>query len=364
MYNFVLLPLLIAFLISLIFTFPTIKIANYFKLIDDPAKRKHPASIHKNPIPRAGGIPIFMGILLASLAFLHVEKIFLSMIFAGFIVVIVGIVDDRFDLSPYLRFVLNILCATVVVFSGIDIPFVTNPFGGILYFNQIDLIMGNFLFLPKILAVFWIVWVMNMLNWSKGVDGQMPGIAAVSAVIIGIASLRFSVLEPMNIASSTMSFIVAGSALGFLVFNFHPAKIHPGYSSTILGFTIGILSILSGVKLATAVLVMGVPMIDAVLTILRRILSKKSPFWHDKGHLHHLLLDLGWSQRTIAVFYWTMSIVLGFISLSLSSKGKLFAIILVTICVTGFIFTLRFIMKTRNGPVKPSFLNNLKKREN
>src|SRR5690606_24960268 len=115
--------------------------------------------------------------------------------------------------------------------------------------------------------------------------------------------------------------------------NFYPAKIFPGYSATILGFALGVVSILSSVKLATALLVMGIPAADAIFTIARRLASKKSPFWHDKGHLHHLLLNLGMSQRTIALFYWGMSFILGLAALTLSSKGKIFAIILVIVLV-------------------------------
>jgi len=140
----------------------------------------------------------------------------------------------------------------------------------------------------------------------------MPGIAQFQRYL-GIASLRFLPIEQINIQTAQFSFIVAGAALGFLVFNFYPAKIFPGYSATVLGFLIGVLSITSGVKLATAVLVMGVPTVDAIFTIVRRLVAKKSPFWHDKGHLHHLLLDYGLGHRRIAAFYWAMSLILGLV---------------------------------------------------
>lgn len=343
--NLFIYPFLISILISLIITPLVIKLAFKFKLVDDPKKHKHPAIIHKIPIARGGGIGIYISILLTSLIFLTVNAQFATILIAGFFVVLVGLLDDRYDLSPYVRFGSNILFASAVVATGIIIPFVTNPLGGLLSFQ---LFQGNNFFLPQILAVVWIVWIMNMLNWSKGVDGQMPGIAAISAIVIGVASLRFPVLGATNIFSAELSFIVAGAALGFLFYNFYPAKIFPGYSATILGFFIGILSILSGVKLATAVLVMGVPIVDAVFTILRRILSKRSPFWHDKGHLHHVLLDLGLGQKSIAVFYWIMSCALGFIALNLSSKGKLFAIILLIVLVSSGILSLKFILKKQN----------------
>ncbi len=338
-------PFLVSFSISMILFPLVIKIAYKFKLVDDPKKHKHPAIIHTKPIPRMGGLPIYLAVLFTSVIFIPMDKIFVSILFSGAIVTLIGVLDDKYDLSPYLRFFANIACAILVVAQGVYIPFVTNPFGGIVSFNSFYFRFFNFdLLLGGIFAVVWIVWVMNMLNWSKGVDGQMPGIAVISAIVIGIASTRFQHLEQINVHSAEMSFIVAGAALGLLFFNYHPAKIFPGYSATILGFTIAILSILSGVKLATAILVMGVPTIDAVATIIRRTLSKKSPFWHDRGHLHHLLLSLGFGQRSIAFFYWVMSGVLGIIALNLSSKGKLFAIILLVVLVGALIFSLRLII--------------------
>src|SRR3989338_3094190 len=138
-----------------------------------------------------------------------------------------------------------------------------------------------------ILGLVWIVWVMNMINWSKGVDGQMPGIVAVSASILGLLSLKLQIshdLSQVNLAM--LAFITAGSALGLLIFNWHPAKIFPGFSgSTILGFMIAILAILSGAKLATALLVLLIPATDFAYTFVRRILQGKSPVWGDRGHL-------------------------------------------------------------------------------
>ena len=333
-------PFLLSLFLTIFFTPFVIKIAKKFKLVDDPKKHKHPAITHKKIIPRAGGLGILLGIVISALFFLpHTYQLFI-ILFSCFLVVLVGLLDDRYDLSPYLRFVSNILAALFVVLLGVNIPYVTNPLGGILHFGSFQQY-----FLPQLFAVIWIVWVMNMLNWSKGVDGQMPGIAAISAIIIGIASLRFPMIEQNNVISAQLSFITAGAAIGFLFFNFFPAKIFPGYSATILGFLIGVLSILSGVKLATAILVMGIPTADALFTVIRRVLSKRSPFWHDKGHLHHLLLSFGFGQRSIAIFYWIMSLVLGIISLNLSSKGKLFAILLVLVLVGGIILGLKFLTR-------------------
>ncbi len=339
-------PFAAAFVLSMILTPLTIKFSRKFKLVDDPKTHKHPAIIHKKVLPRGGGIPIFLSIVAVMTLSLSTDKTFLPIIVAGAFVIIIGVLDDKFDLSPYLRFVGNIFCASVVVLSGVEIPFLTNPLGGILDFTNFSYsFLGITITTGSLLAIVWIVWVMNMLNWSKGVDGQMPGIAVISAVIIGIASLRFPVITQNNIYTSQLSFITAGAALGFLFYNFYPAKIFPGYSATILGFMLGVVSIMSSVKLATAILVMGVPTADALFTITRRILAKKSPFWHDKGHLHHLLLAQGISQRLIALFYWLMSLLLGLFALNLSSRGKFFAIIFVVVFVAVFIWSLKLFGK-------------------
>ena len=339
-------PFFLALFVSFVATPPVIFLARKIKLVDDPKTHKHPAVIHKKPLPRAGGLPIYLAIISAILFFLPLDKTFIAIIYAGLLVTVIGLLDDKYDLSPYARFLGNILAASLVVFSGVDLPFITNPLGGIVEFTNFSFNINGIIITPAtILAIIWIVWIMNMLNWSKGVDGQMPGVAAISAIIIGIASLRFPVLTSDNIHVSQLSFAVAGASVGFLFYNFYPAKIFPGYSATILGFMIGILSIMSSVKLATAILVMGVPTADALFTIARRLLSGRSPFWHDKGHLHHLLLNLGLGQRTVALFYWLMSLLLGLFALNLSSRGKLFAIILVVVLVGMFILTLKFFRK-------------------
>lgn len=346
MFNLQLIFFFLPFLFVLLLTPLTIKIATSLKLVDNPKTHKHPAIIHKKTLPRAGGLPIYIAIALSIFILIADQKIFIPIIFAGGVVVIIGLLDDKYDISAYIRFLGNIFCALIVVIAGLQVPFITNPLGGILNFSNVTYeIFGISFTIGSLLAVLWITWVMNMLNWSKGVDGQMPGVAAIAAIIIGIASLRFPVLTDINILVSQASFIVAGAALGFLVYNFYPAKIFPGYSATILGFMIGVLSIMSGVKLATAILVMGVPAADFLFTFTRRIVNRKSPFRGDREHLHHLLLKQGLGQRKIALFYWAMSALLGVFALNLSSRGKLFAIILVVVLVGAIIFTLKFIDK-------------------
>lgn len=336
------LPLISSFLITLVATPASIILIKKFGILDDPKKHKHPAIIHTKPTPRGGGIPLFAGVIFASLLFLPITKITLSLFIAGLIALIVGILDDKLDLSPYFRFGMNIVCALIVVSAGVSVPFITNPFGGILYLNQLP-------FLAEIIALVWIVWAMNMLNWSKGVDGQMPGIVAISSIVIGILSLRFTSLDQNSVTAATLSFIIAGSSLGFLIYNFYPARIFPGYSATSIYLLLAVVSILSSAKLATAILVMGVPMMDGIFTVIRRLMSGRSPFWHDKKHLHHLLLSLGISQRAIALSYWIFSAILGALALVLSSRGKVFAIIMLLIIVFGGILFLQFLIKRINA---------------
>ncbi|OGH21338.1 MAG: hypothetical protein A2958_00870 [Candidatus Levybacteria bacterium RIFCSPLOWO2_01_FULL_38_13] len=346
--NIILLPLLITF-ISVIFLTPlSISFIKKLGLIDDPRKHKHPAVIHKKPIPRGGGIPLYLGALIGALLFLPATKEVVLLFTAGLIALSVGILDDKFDLSPYFRFIFNIISALIVVGAGISIPFVTNPLGGIFYLDSLRFsldFLNMTVALSDVIALIWLIWVMNMLNWSKGVDGQMPGIIGISAAVIGILSLRFPVVDQTNLITAKLSFILSGAAFGFLIFNFYPAKIFPGYGATSIYLMLGAVSILSSAKLATAILVMGVPMIDGAVTIIRRILSRKSPFWHDRKHLHHLLLDAGFGQRRIALFYWIISAILGSLSLLLSSRGKLFAVVMVTIIVGGILFFVHFALK-------------------
>ncbi|KKQ34101.1 MAG: UDP-N-acetylmuramyl pentapeptide phosphotransferase/UDP-N-acetylglucosamine-1-phosphate transferase [Candidatus Levybacteria bacterium GW2011_GWA2_37_36] len=338
-------PLIIAFLVTAIVTPISLGLIKKMGLLDDPKIHKHPGIIHKKITPRGGGIPLFIGTALTGIFFLPLSETVVALFTASFIALLIGVLDDKYDVSPYARFIGNIVVALIIVRSGITIPFITNPFGGILYLNSI--ILPFSIALSDIVAILWIIWVMNMLNWSKGVDGQMPGIVAISAITIGFLSLRFAGSDHFSKISLDLSFIIAGASLGFLIFNFHPAKIFPGYGATAIYLLLSAASILSGAKLATAILVMGIPMTDGLFTIIRRLLSGRSPFWHDKKHLHHLLLSFGIGQRRIALFYWIISAILGTLALVLSSTAKLFAIIMLLIIVGGtLIFLHRILNKT------------------
>lgn len=336
-------PLLIAVLLTALVTPIVAYLAKRWGLVDDPKHRYHPAHTHKGIIPRAGGLAILIGISVTVLLSIPLTPQLLGILIGSVMLTIIGLLDDKKDVSPYIRLVVNAAVAILVVATGSTIPFITNPLtGGILPLNALSITLpfGDSVIsigLPHVLAIIWIVWTMNIIGWSAGVDGQMPGYVAISAFVLGLLSLRYTLLDPSQIWVTLLAFIVAGAYLGFLPWNFYPQRIMPGYGGkTLAGFYLALLGILSFAKLGTALLVLGIPMLDAVATLIRRIGNKKSPVLADRGHLHHKLLDLGWTKPRIALFYWSVSAILGLVSLTVTSTLKVFTFIAVAVALTMF----------------------------
>lgn len=343
---------LFSFIVCLLLVKLTIIFAFRFGLVDDPRRRRHPATLHRSTIPRAGGLPIFVAFLISTILFLPFSKEIIGIMLGGFIVVVVGILDDKYDLKNHYKFLAQIAAALVVVGFGIGISFITNPlhfFGDFPAVLRLDGLRISFDFLGShsivvladLFALFWIVWVINMVNFSSGVDGQLGSIALVTFVVIFAASLRLLGTDPEQVVVAKLALVGAGATLGFLVFNIYPAKLFPGDSgSYFLGFLIAVISILSGAKVGTAILVMAIPLVDGVFTVVRRIAEGKSPFLGDRKHLHHRLLELGLSQKTVSLFYALLCAILGAIALFMTSDGKLFAGILAVIIILGGIIWL------------------------
>jgi len=333
------------------FTPLTILIANKFGLIDNPKIRPHPAHTHKGIIPRAGGLPIFLGIFLPSLFLIKFNPQLTGIFLGATILIVVGLWDDKKDRSPYIRFITNIVAALCAVAVGVGIPYITNPLGGVIHLDNWIVTFDingihTIVVWADILAIFWIIWTTNIVGWSGGVDGQLPGFVSICAFVIGLISLRFATADPAQLHVTYLSIATAGAFLGFIPWNFYPQKIMPGYGGkTLAGFMLAVLSILSFSKLGTALLVLAVPMIDASFTLLSRIFSGKSPVNASAGHLHHHLLSLGWGRRAVAIFYWVISALAGFAALLLRSEQKVFAGILTLILVCMFIFWINFIKK-------------------
>lgn len=329
-------------IVSYLLTKPTIKFAKQLHLVTDKRKRAHPAHTHHGIIPRAGGVPIFLALLLGILIFIPLNKIATGILISSFLLVIVGILDDYSDTSPYVRFFMNVLISALVVSFGLGIPYISNPFGGVIHLDHWKVAFDLFgrhriLVFADLLAIIWLTWTMNMVNWSKGVDGQLPGFVAITALFLGFLSTRFTGHDIGVQQVVLISFAVSGAYLGFLPFNFFPQKIMPGYGGGALaGFLLGILSILSFGKLGTAILILSVPMIDAIYTIIRRIKEKKSPFKADWGHFHHRLIEIGWGKRRIASFYWIISFILGISSLFLDGMKKMLAFATVAVLLLFF----------------------------
>lgn len=338
-------PIIISFLIS--FGLGPLVI-NFYKKhhwVDDPKKNRHVKVTHTNAVPRGGGILIFIAVLLSSIIFLHFDKYLVAIFLGAFILTIVGIIDDIFNISPYWRLLTGLLATLIVVGSGIGIAYVSNPLGsGVIHLDQPQL--NFFLFgeersiwlLSSAFAILFIMWNMNIINWSKGVDGQLPGFVMVSCLFIAVLANRFQD-APSQFNVTQLALIVSGAFAGLLYWNFYPQKIMPGYGAgSLAGYFLSVLAILSGAKVATTLMVLAIPSADGVFTIVRRIVAGKSPFWGDRGHLHHKLMDnFGWGRRRISIFYILTSFLMGFLSLFLNTTGKIISIVLVSLFVFAFL---------------------------
>lgn len=346
MYFFILI-ILISGIISVSLT-PLIR--NFFikkGWVEDPIEKnkKSQNATAIASVPRGGGIPIFISILITSLIFLPLDKHVLGIFIAALFNLIIGVWDDLKDISPKFRLLTNVFSAILVVASGIGIAFISNPISG----GVIDLSFLKFNFnffgphsvwiISDLLAIIWIVWCMNIVGWATGVDGQLPGFTAISAFFMGVLAFKYATditQWPVIILAGS----VCGAFLGFLPFNFFPQSIMPGYSGkSLAGFFLAVLAILSGAKLATLVFLLGIPMLDAIYTIIRRLVQHRPIYIGDGQHLHHQLLKLGWSRRLISVFYWFFSLSLGLLSLFLNSTQKFYTFIGLALVFFSVVFS-------------------------
>ncbi len=343
-------PLLFSILVAYFSTPLVIRFAERIGIIDDPSKSKHPKVIHTYPVPRGGGLAIFTALIITSMLFLPLDKHLIGILIGAGIVAIMGILDDKYNLNPYFRLALGFVAAAAPIAAGIGIAFITNPFGG----GIIDLSHPQISFyllgelrsiwlIPDVFALLWIVFLMNMLNMgAKGVDGQLPGVAGIAALTIAFLSLKFSA-DIAQWPVIILAAITAGAYFGFLPWNMYPQKIMPGYGgSTLAGYLLAVLSILSTAKVGALVVVLGVPLVDTGYTVIRRVLSGKSPVWGDVGHLHHRLLDLGWSKRRVAAFYWLITGILGILALNLNTASKFYTMVGVAVFIGGLILWLTY----------------------
>ncbi len=348
--NLVIIPLLLSTIFCYLITPLVIKIAWKTRIIDDPKKHKHAKVIHTKPIPRGGGLAIFLAVFFSVLILLPLDKHILGIMLGATVLVVMGIVDDistnrpQFTLSPYLRLFIQFIAALMPIGAGIGIAYLFN--------TSLDLSAPRISFellggthsiwvLADLFALFWIVSIINFVNMgAKGVDGQLSGVVVISALTIAILSFRFSadITEwPVTILAS----ITAGAFLGFLPWHIFPQKIMPSFAgSNLAGYLLAVLAILSTTKTGTLMVVLAIPLIDTSYTIIRRILSGKSPLKGDTGHLHHRLLHAGLTKSQVAYLYWAITATLGFLALNLNSEFKLYTIVGVTLFLGGLLLWL------------------------
>lgn len=304
-----------------------IKLAFKIGAIDEPDNRK----VHVDIMPRLGGLAIFLAFIIPMLILGKVTGPFLGVIIGGVVIFLVGILDDVYQLSAWVKLLGQILAASIAIYFGVMVHFVTNPFDGLLSLG--------FLSIP--VTFLWIVGVTNAINLIDGLDGLAGGVSAIAAGTMGVIALLQGQSEV-----SIAAFILVAAILGFLPYNFHPAKTFMGDSgSNFLGFILGCLAIMGTAKSATLIslfvpiVILGIPIFDTFFAIIRRINNKAPIFKPDKDHLHHRLLALGMSHMgCVLIIYGISGLFAGVavaLSLTTSPKAMLVLAILLFLVVIG-----------------------------
>ena len=319
---------LLAFLLS-VGAMPIVgALARRMKLLDVPGgRRSHPA-----PIPRIGGLAIALAFGIAIFAFWLVDRLnghpflipeevrssrFTLTAMAAVLGLGVGLLDDALDLRARWQLLGYIAIAGIIVAAGIRIDFLNDLRGDGLIQLAPPLAVG--------FTVFWIVGMNNALNFIDGLDGLAAGVAGIAAVALGATALLPAVNEPFV---AWMNFTLAGAIFGFLIFNFHPAKLFLGTTGVaFIGTMLAVLSIFGTAKVAAALLVLGGPIIDAFYVIIRRLATGHAPFAPDRGHVHHRLLDVGLTHRQAVLLIYAITLGLGALAFVSSLRAQLYSFV-------------------------------------
>lgn len=308
-----------AFFLTYLLTPLAKKIAERYKVVDLPDERK----VHLNPVPRWGGIAIYLSFFLSIIGCLFFfnkqselfparhYKHLIGIGVAGTMLFVMGLIDDKKNLSAKIKLGVQVAAAMLLYFLfDLKIDYITNPFGK--QFNTPP-------FLDFFLTLFWITGITNALNLLDGLDGLLAGVSAISSLVFMVIALLYNQYFPALLLAA-----LAGSTLGFLKFNFYPASIFMGDAgSQFLGITWACISIIGGLKVTTMtvvipVLILGVPIIDTFTSILRRFMKGKPIFQADKEHLHHQLLNIGLTQRQAVIFIYAITALMGLLAFLLS----------------------------------------------
>ncbi|MDO5414072.1 MAG: MraY family glycosyltransferase [Bacillota bacterium] len=304
-------PFLVAMAVALVITPISIKVAPKIGAMDVPKDERR---MHNKAMPRFGGVAIYAGIMVSLAGFALDDVGVISIMIGCTMIYILGLIDDIKNLKPIVKFGGQMVCAIALFVQGIRIEFITNYFGeGSMVFGDIACFL---------ITVLWIVAITNAVNLIDGLDGLAAGIGAISALCIGYVAYIHGQYIP-----TLAMMVVAGAALGFLPYNFHPAKTFMGDGgSQLLGFSIAAFSILGTVKSTTIVvviipaLVLGLPIFDTLMAIIRRTLRRQSIGTADKEHLHHRIMRAGYGQRRAVMLMYCISGIMGIVAV-LYSRG-------------------------------------------
>ncbi len=330
-----LLPILGGFVLSIIFTDGVRLFALKRNITDAPNEDRKK---HKGVIPLLGGFGIYLTFSVVVLITLWTTGHFTlgamgnghiyGLLAGGAILMLGGYLDDRFELKPRHSLIFPLMAAVVAIASGIEVDKITNPAGGV------------FEIAAWISDVFVFIWLMGMMYTTKlldGIDGLVSGIGAIALAMIGLVALSTAFFQP-DVA--LLSLIAFSSVLGFLLWNMHPAQIFLGEGgSTFVGYLIGVMAVISGSKVATALLVIGIPALDVAFVMWGRWRNGGSVKQADRSHLHFKLYDRGLGQREVALIYFVISILFGAVTFLFSSWLKLAALgILLVIMTVTFVW--------------------------
>jgi UDP-GlcNAc:undecaprenyl-phosphate GlcNAc-1-phosphate transferase len=329
-------PIIVIFLlaaaVALVLTPLVVRTMRRHGIVDRPNERR----VNTRPIPRAGGIAIAAAFLGVAAPFVLLNEIagwvptpltievgeVIALFGGGLAAVVIGALDDLYDLRARWQLVGQVALALGAVALGIGITVVGNPFGPSVYRFSQPFAIG-------FITVFWIVGMINSINWIDGLDGLSTGISLIASVTLGVISLTTQVSQPLI---AVLCFALAGALAGFLRWNFHPARIFSGTAGVqFVGYTLAVLSILGSAKVAVALLVLGVPIIDTFWIIVGRLAQRRSPFTPDRSHIHHRLLDLGLSHRDTVLFIYAICAGLGILALLVQEVGQAYAFITIFI---------------------------------
>ena len=309
--------LFLCFVVAVLIT-PVVKwLAFRVGATDKPNQRK----VHQKIMPRLGGLAIFISFIVGYLVLKPASPYATAIVIGAKIIVLTGVLDDIYELPPKWKLLGQIMAAVVVVYGGIRFDFINLPFGGHLEFGLLSI--------P--ITMLWIIGITNAINLIDGLDGLAAGVSSIALVTIAGMAATMGNTYAFVFA---MSLLLLGSTLGFLLYNFHPAKIFMGDTGALfLGYMISVLSLL-GFKNVTVfsliipILILGVPISDTVFAIVRRIVNKQPLSAPDKSHLHHCLLRLGYSHRQTVLIIYGMAAMFG-ISAVVLSKATMFGALLV-----------------------------------